>query len=122
MFVGMVALVIGWLSQLSSNPKFGWIFIALGAILIFGGLWYQGRQSHRTAYHRPRWGWQDVVTLIISSSILVVFLIPIPAINHEAFYYNPYPELTLPPFDPLLGLVMLGLLTPGLFVLFRKNA
>ena len=120
MLAGMVLLAIGWLTQLGKATVNGWVLISLGGILILGGLWYQGRQSHRTSYHRPAWCWQDILTLMVTLSILAIFLLPIPGLNRESLYYDPYPKLTMPPFNPVLGLVMLGLLTPGLCVLNRK--
>ncbi len=122
MLVGIVLLAVGWLVQLGRKPEGGIILIVIGAILIIAGLWQQGRQSHRTAYHRPGWEWQDIFTVIITCCILAIFLLPIPGINHESLYYDPYPKLTMPQFAPVLGLAILGLLTPGLFVISRKPA
>jgi amino acid transporter len=96
--------------------------IFLSAILILGGLWYLGRQSHRTTYHRPEWGWQDWLTMIVTTCIVAICLLPIPGVSRESLYYDPYPKLTMPAFNPLLGLAMLGLLVPGLIVMSRKPA
>jgi energy-coupling factor transport system permease protein len=120
MLVGVVLLALGWLTQLSGALVSGWVLIVSGAILILGGLWYLGRQSQRTTYHRPIWGWQDWLSMIITTCILAVFFLPIPGLNRESLYYDPYPKLTMPPFSPLLGIALLGLLTPGLLVLNRK--
>ena len=120
MLVGVVMLAIGWVSQLSGAQMNGLILIGVGGLLILGGLWYQGRQSDRTIYHRPAWGWQDIITMCVSILILAFFLFPIPGLNKESLYYDPYPKLTLPPFNPALGLVMLGLLIPGIFTLYAK--
>ena len=120
MLVGVVLLSMGWVSQLSGAQVNGWVLIGVGGMLILGGLWYQGRQSNRTTYHRPAWGWQDILTLLVSGCILALFLLPIPGLNRESLYYDPYPKLTLPPFNPILGLAMLGLLTPGIFAVYGK--
>ena len=117
---GVVFLAAGWLIQLGRNPEGGLIIIMLGVFMIIISLRQQGKQAHRTTYHRPTWDRQDVITLIITICILTIFLLPIPGINHESLYYDPYPELTMPPFNPMFGLALLGLLTPGLFVLNRK--
>jgi hypothetical protein len=34
--------------------------------------------------------------------------------QREALYYSPYPRLTAPSFNPLVGLGLLGLLSPAL--------
>jgi energy-coupling factor transport system permease protein len=119
---GVVFLAAGWLIQLGRNPEGGLIIIMVGVFLIIISLRQQGKQAHRTTYHRPTWDRQDVITLIITICILTIFLLPIPGINHESLYYDPYPKLTIPSFNPMFGLAMLGLLTPGLFVLNRKTA
>jgi energy-coupling factor transport system permease protein len=121
MLVGVILLATGWLSQLSGEQINGWVLIGVGGMLILGGLWYQGRQSNRTTYHRPAWGWQDILTMLVSLCILALFLLPIPGVNRESLYYDPYPKLTLPAFNPILGLAMLGLLIPGLFALEGKT-
>ena len=120
MLVGVVLLAIGWISQLSGAQVNGWVLIGVGGMLILGGLSYQGRQSNRTTYHRPAWGWQDILTLLVSGCILALFLLPIPGLSRESLYYDPYPKLTLPAFNPILGMAMLGLLTPGIFALYGK--
>jgi energy-coupling factor transport system permease protein len=122
MLAGVVLLAVGWLTQLSGTPVSGWVLIFFSAILILGGLWYLGRQSHRTTYHRPEWGWQDWLTMIVTTCIVAICLLPIPGVSRESLYYDPYPKLTMPPFNPVLGLAMLGLLVPGLFVMNRKPA
>ena len=119
---GVVFLAAGWIIQLGRNPQGGLIIITVGVFLIIISLRQQGKQAHRTTYHRPTWDRQDVITLIITICILTIFLLPIPGINHESLYYDPYPKLTMPSFNPMFGLAMLGLLTPGLFVLNRKPA
>jgi energy-coupling factor transport system permease protein len=118
---GVVVLTMGWLSNLSGNLASGWIIIAVGIVLIVIGLWQEGKYSHRTKYHRPVWGWQDILALIITLCILAIFLLPIPGLNRESLYYDPYPKLSMPSFNPILGLAMLGLLTPGFFILSRNH-
>jgi drug/metabolite transporter (DMT)-like permease len=114
MLAGVILLAVGWLTQLGDQKKNGWILVALGAGLIIGGLWLLGRQSHRTTYHRPPWCWQDVLSLIVSLCILAILIFPIPGVNHDSLYYDPYPRLTIPSFSPFLGLVLLGFLLPGI--------
>ena len=64
MLVGVIMLAIGWVSQLGGAQMNGLMLIGVGGMLILGGLWYQGRQSDRTIYHRPAWGWQDILTML----------------------------------------------------------
>ncbi len=121
MVLGLVMITAGWLVQLSAATNLGWAFIVLGAAVILGGLWATGRQSPRTTYHRSAWTWKDWLGVAGSIGVLAACLLPIPGLAHETLYYNPYPVLSRPPFDPWLGLSLLGLLVPGLFYRGKKT-
>jgi hypothetical protein len=41
--------------------------------------------------------------------------------QREALYYSPYPRLSLPPFDPLIGLALLGLLSPAVMTVVQED-
>jgi energy-coupling factor transport system permease protein len=116
--LGLVLLAIGWLAQLGGAGAWGLVLILSGVLLIVGGLWFLGRQSPRTAYHRPRWTWQDGLTIIVAMGVIVICVLPLTGLDQQTLYYEPYPTLTLPPFSPLLGVAMLALILPGLL---REN-
>jgi len=44
--------------------------------------------------------------------VIMPFLFSIPFFDHMSLFYYPYPSLTLPKFDPYIGLLLLGILTP----------
>jgi energy-coupling factor transport system permease protein len=121
MIIGLVLLTLGWVVQLGGAGVSGLALITSGAILILGGLWFLGRESARTAYHSPGWGWQDWLTVLVSMGVLAICTLPIPGVSHEALYYDPYPILTLPPFSPMLGVAMLGLVLPGILKIIHGN-
>jgi energy-coupling factor transport system permease protein len=114
MLFGVLLLAAGWVLRLAVNNGVGWGLIASGALLIVWGLWSMGRRSRRTTYHRPSWGWQDTLTLAGALFVLAACLLPLPGVGRESLYYSSYPILLLPPFDPWLGVALLGLLVPGL--------
>ncbi len=120
MAFGLLLLAAGWLGQLGGAGVWGLALIILGVLFIIGGLWYLGRQSPRTVYHRPRWSWQDWLTLIIAVGVMASCLLPVPGLDKQTLYYEPYPSLSLPPFSPLLGIAMLLLIVPGFLVLGRR--
>jgi energy-coupling factor transport system permease protein len=121
MVIGLVLLAIGWIAQLGGAGMNGLLLIISGTLLILGGLWYLGRESPRTAYHSPGWGWQDWLTVLVSMGVLAICTLPIPGLSHETLYYDPYPTLTLPPFSLLLGMAMLGLLLPGILAHYKST-
>ncbi len=117
MLLGLLVLTLGWIAQLAGVGVGGLILISLGAAFILGGLWFIGRQSPRTTYHRLPWGWQDWLTLCVSLVVLLACLLPLAGLGSQALDYEPYPALSLPAFSPLLGTLLLGLMTPGLLVI-----
>jgi len=42
-------------------------------------------------------------------------------VDRGTLYYAPYPRLTLPAFDPLIGLGLLGLLVPAIVYFFIRG-
>ena len=121
MLLGLVLLVVGWITQLGGSGVIGLILIFLGGMLILGGLWIIGRQSPRTTYHRQPWDWRDWLTLTATVIVLLACFLPLNGVSSQTLSYEPYPSLSWPPFSPVLGLAMLGLLIPGLLVLHRKS-
>jgi len=120
MAFGLLLLATGWLVQLGGVGVWGLVLILSGALLIIGSLWYLGHQAPRTAYHRPRWSWQDWLTLIIAIGVTALCVLPLPGLDKQTLYYEPYPSLSLPPFTPWLGIAMLLLIVPGFLVLVRR--
>ncbi len=117
--IGLVLLAFGWILQLGGAGLNGLALIVAGTIMMLGGLWYLGRVSARTTYHSPGWGWQDWLTVMVSLGVLAICTLPILGVSHESLYYDPYPTLTMPSFDPVLGLAMLGLLVPGILIHYK---
>jgi energy-coupling factor transport system permease protein len=114
MLLGLAMLAGGWVLKLAVKGGTGWVLISLGALLIIWGLWLLGRQTPRTSYHRLSWHWQDTLALCGALIVLAACLLPLPGLGRERLYYSPYPILSVPAFDPWLGLALLGLLVPGL--------
>lgn len=111
--IGMSLLVVGWMLRLAwGYDIFGlWTMIA-GSGFVIGMLWYVGRRIQRTVYRTERWTTHDSVITIISMLVIMPFLFSIPFFDHMSLFYYPYPSLTLPKFDPYIGLLLLGILTP----------
>ena len=97
------------------------IALILGAAGILGTVWLLGRSVHHTSY-RPR-SWTRFDTLIIAGCAVAVglTLIPLPGIDRVSLPYSPYPRLSVPGFDPTIGLGMLGLLVPAVPLLKSRE-
>ncbi len=114
--LGLLALLGGWLAWLFLSP---WKIVVLsgmivGAGLILAVLWRAGRATPRTFYRTHHWTGRDTLVLLGCGLALAVVLLPLPWIDRATLYYAPYPRLTLPPFDPFVGLGLLGMLAPAM--------
>jgi len=111
--VGLFFTLTGWLLRLSGRGfEWGSFLMIAGLVAILGTLWIVSRQSPRTTYTRQSWSKHDLFVTGFSMMVAAAFLLPIPGIESNTLRYNPYPSLSLPPFDPLIGILILGLLAP----------
>ncbi len=110
--IGLAALLGGWLLRLVWGQE------ALGLGLMLGGsgliiavLWVVGRQIPRTTYRPEPWTrWDGVIGLSLAL-VLVAYVLP--GLDRASLLYYPYPSLSLPGFDPVIGAATLGLLAPA---------
>lgn len=113
-------LLGGWLLRLIEGWQLlGIGLMILGITLIAAMLWSIGRSVPRTNYNREIWGVRDFLVLIGSMVVISTYLLPIPWIEQITLHYNPYPNLSLPGFDPFIGAATMGLLIP-LFIIKLK--
>jgi len=109
--LGLLMLLGGWLAWLFMPWKRAALSgMIAGAGLILAVLRLAGRAAPRTAYRPRRWSGRDTLTVLGCGLALAVVLLPLP--GRATLAYAPYPRLSLPPFDPLVGLGLLGLLAP----------
>ncbi len=117
--VGLMTLLAGWLAYLFnaawSAPAVA--VIAIGAVTIGVAIWLTGRGVNHTVYRARSWTAGDSFALLGCAVTLVAA-----CRGRAALYYSPYPVLTLPSFDPLMGLAMLGLLVPAIVTVAREDA
>jgi len=109
--VGLLGLSGGWLGWLLAPA---WAGVAGGVmvgggVLLLGAVALAGRAARCTRY-RPRcWGIRETLAVLGCGLALAAALAGQPSL-----VYSPYPRLSWPPFDPWVGLGLLGLLTPAL--------
>jgi energy-coupling factor transport system permease protein len=112
--VGLLMLLGGWLTFLFCPAwrEAGLGLMIGGGALIAGVLWLAGRTVRHTVYRPRRWTVRD--TLVVGGCGLALAAVSLPSpLGQDTLYYSPYPRLTLPVFDPLVGLGLLGLLMPA---------
>jgi hypothetical protein len=92
------------------------ILSAAGAALLALSFWEQGRRVRRTHFRRWFWGRTDHVILIASLAAGVPWL-AILLLRSDWLFYYPYPPYSpWPSFQPLLGLAIVLLATPGILL------
>ncbi|MCX8063380.1 MAG: energy-coupling factor transporter transmembrane protein EcfT [Anaerolineales bacterium] len=122
-FLGGFGFVLGgWLSRFWGLP--GWVagLLFWCALALFGALFFLAvRQVRYTTYRPSRFRARD--GLAMSGSFFVALLL---ALNHlfperQFLSYTPYPAMTLPPFEPLVAFLLLGILSPLLVAVFPRH-
>lgn len=111
---GLFSAVAGLGSlTLTAQPAIGVILLAAGGSLALWGLrrGSAGRLIRRSRYRPPPWQHRDLV-LAGGSLVLVVGMLVVNALNPGALRFYPYPRLTWPPFDPVIGALLLLLVLP----------
>jgi energy-coupling factor transport system permease protein len=113
--LGLVALLGGWLLRLVWGQELlGLAMMLSGCVLIVVILWVMGRRVPRTTYRSESWTGRDWAVLMGAVVVLAGFLLP--GLDRAALFYNPYPLLSLPKFDPVLAAATLGLLVPAFVI------
>jgi energy-coupling factor transport system permease protein len=103
---GLAAAFAGWLLTFWFGWP-GWLLLAVGVVLILALIWRLGRHTPYTRYHFQPWTkWDTWLVLTAVLPLLVLLAVDRPS-------YSPYPILSLPTFDPVLGLALLGLALPA---------
>jgi len=120
--VGLALLLAGWLMRLGWGMHLaGRSLMVVGAALILGVLWLAGRQTRHTIYRRERWHSRDAGVIMGSVMIILVFLTIVPGTTRSLLFYSPYPLLRVPPFEPIVGAVLMCLLVPAILLLRQEQ-
>ncbi|MGD2143455.1 MAG: energy-coupling factor transporter transmembrane component T [Anaerolineae bacterium] len=111
LLLGLTSLLGGWLAYLFRPTRrlVAASIMLVGAALLGVVARLIGRRVRRTVYRARRWTIGDTFAVLGCGLTFVVALT-----QREALHYSPYPQLTLPAFDSLVGLGLLGLLLPAL--------
>ncbi|HDQ72863.1 MAG TPA: energy-coupling factor transporter transmembrane protein EcfT [Chloroflexi bacterium] len=112
--LGLLILLGGWLTFLfyPAWRAVGTGLLIGGGALVVGVVWLAGRSVCHTVYRPRHWTVRDTLVVAGCGMALATILLP-SSLGRDTLHYSPYPQLTWPIFDPLLGLGLLGLLTPA---------
>jgi energy-coupling factor transport system permease protein len=116
--LGLALVLSGWIWRfaLSSGVIPGTVVMIAGAGLVLAGLWSSGRSVPHTVFRPQPFTLRDKLCIIVSVLVAVLLLVPVPFLAQQSLVYYPYPMVTLPAFDPLIGILILGWLSPLLVI------
>jgi energy-coupling factor transport system permease protein len=113
LLVGLLAAFAGWLATYWIGWP-GWLLLGAGGGLLVALYWQRGRQVQTTRYRPRAWTRRDTLLTATAVAPLLLALVPLPLIDRASLTYSPYPALSLPRFDPLLGVALALLALPAL--------
>jgi len=109
LIVGLALLLGGALLRIIwGYDVWGWVLLLAGSLAVLLVLWWRGHQVVRTTYRQRSWSRQDWGVLIGAA----VALLGLWGFSQTSRAYAPYPQLSLPPFNPWTGIALLGFLAP----------
>ena len=109
---GLALALAGWVWSFWAGWP-GWLLLAGGVALVTGMLWRLGRQSPPHTRYRPQ-AWTGWEWLTLAAAVAPLPLILLPWADRATLTYSPYPALSLPGFDPIIGLALATLALPAL--------
>ena len=119
--LGIVLAGLGWLVRLllPRQAVWGWAGLLLGIGLMALSVWRLGVHIPRTHYRLEKWTLRD--GMVIGAAALAVAGMNLRIFNRTSLFYDPYPVLALPQFDPFIGLCILCLAVPVIILMETKQ-
>ena len=112
----------GWIGRAFTQwVIYSTVLLGLGIMLIAYTLIIIGRSRRTTSYIQERWSLADAIVISGVLIMVALILIPLPFIDHQSLAYGVYPKISVPVFDPLLGIAFLSLLIPAVFIHDRQE-
>lgn len=117
--LGALALALGltfggWVIALWwATP--GWLLMASGIGGVLGVVWAGGRGVEATRYRRQPWRLRDSLLVVASLAPVVLVALPNDVVAQESLSFSFLSGLQWPPFEPLLGFLLLLYALPALY-------
>jgi energy-coupling factor transport system permease protein len=105
--------LVGWLASFWVGWP-GWLLLGVGGAVVAALLRRRGERQPRTHYRVTTWRRADTLALVAAVTAVLVVVVPLPFSDSASLVYVPYPRLSLPPFDWLIGLGLAALGLPAL--------
>ncbi len=117
---GLLFALTGWVLTFWIE-WLGWFLMGSGLLLITLLMWQLGARTPFTPYRPRPWTTKDSLMLLPVALVLLLFFIPLPFVDRSTLAYTPYPRVSLPPFDPLIGLGLATMALPALMTSWKRE-
>ncbi len=112
--LGMGLTFGGWIIALWWEAP-GWMLMALGIVSVLGVMWAAGRGVQATRYRRRPWQTRDSLLVAASLAPVVFLVLPLNLVAQESMSFSFMNGLRWPPFEPLVGFLLLLYALPALY-------
>jgi energy-coupling factor transport system permease protein len=85
----------------------GWLMVGTGILLVVTLTWSTGRSLQLTRYRERPWKIRDSLLVMLSVTPVVLVLLPHPYLQKSSLSVDFLSGLQAPPFDPLIGSLMI---------------
>lgn len=118
---GLLGLIAGWMLRLIDwGHIVGTLFILISLAVLVLLLWYIGKGTKRTVYHKQPWRWLDW-GIIAGACLTLTVVVLQPRQIGISLGYSPYPNLATPTANIVVLISLLPLLAPVLGLLYRDE-
>lgn len=120
LLLGLGAAFAGWLFSFWLGWP-GWVLMGCGIFVLLVLVWVLGQKTPSRRYESRRWTWREMLVVVAAVVPLFLLLVPWPFIDQSSLYYSPYPKVSLPPFNMLIGMALVLLALPGVLPRDRRR-
>lgn len=113
---GLLFGLTGWILTFWT-PWLGWLLLGIGLITVVALMTHLGRSSPSTQYQSRKWTSQESLTVAGCTAALAMTFLPLPFVDRATLLYSPYPSLSFPEFDLVIGMALICLLVPAIVTL-----
>lgn len=112
LLLALLAIATGWIADAAwIGAAWGAPLALVGLALLLALLWSVGRRVPQSQYRRHAWQPADLFWFMLLA-LAALPVLPLSLLPRNSLVYTPYPQLTWPPFDIRLALLMMFVLLP----------
>lgn len=113
--MGSVLLIVGWLSVFFLDLQFiSTLLMLSGGIILLVSFITIDLSLGTRSFTRLHLSFGDIITWLSLAVIIFLVFFEISGTDLATLGYNPYPRISVPGFDPFIGIGMVLFLVPGL--------